>query len=185
MPRTVIIIRHAMPVVSADRPAADWPLSAAGRRAAAELAPELPDDAVWAASTERKAVETVSVAAGVDHDRLRRDRRFDEVRRPGEPFDDDVRDRRRAWIEGRTDERHRGWESVSRAARRFDAAVAELTVDGSTIVIGSHGMVITAWLISRGVVPAGERAGAFWAGLRFPDLLEISIDDGGRVRRRR
>ncbi|SDR91447.1 histidine phosphatase family protein [Microlunatus soli] len=174
-PRTVILIRHAAPVASGDVAPSEWPLSDAGCRAAEALIGRIPLGAVLASSAERKAVRTLSIAAGVDAAELIIDSRFGEVLRPGEPFDDAVADRRRAWIEGRPDERHLGWESRSEAAARFAAGLE--AIDGDQVVVASHGMIITSWLMAIGVVPAAS-AGDYWAALRFPELIEVPPIDG-------
>ncbi|GAB3742358.1 histidine phosphatase family protein [Microlunatus parietis] len=91
-----------------------------------------------------------------------------EVVRPGEPFDDDHRARRLAWVIGRPDGRHRGWETPEQAAARFQAGLDDLPGE---VVVATHGMVLTAWLVARGVVAAGTEAGSFWTGLAFPDVV--------------
>ena len=54
----------------------------------------------------------------------------------------------------------------------------------SALVIGSHGMVLTAWLVhARGAV-AQHEAGAFWAALAFPGMVpEYSEDERRRMPR--
>src|SRR4051794_19483559 len=69
-----------------------------------------------------------------------------------------------------------GWETPLEAAARFDAAVMDHATEDSPLVIGSHGMVLTAWLVhARGAV-ARHAAGEFWDALAFPDVVEV---DGG------
>jgi broad specificity phosphatase PhoE len=176
----VVLIRHAMPMVTAPGPPSEWPLSPAGRAASAVLGERLPQGAVWLSSTERKAVETLALARSGGGVATVRDERFGEVARPGEPFDDDVRDRRRAWVEGRLDERHHGWETLEQAAERFQAAVASYA-SGQPLVISTHGMVLTAWLISVGYVAAGGPGGELWSRLAFPDIIELSLPNTPRA----
>ncbi|MFC7620421.1 histidine phosphatase family protein [Microlunatus sp. GCM10028923] len=168
MPNRVMLVRHAAPVSQAGLDPGAWPLSPAGRRAAAELRSRIPADATLAASTETKAIETLCLAAGRTADELHLDHRFGEVVRPGEPFDDDHRSRRLAWVIGRPDGRHRSWETPEQAAARFQAGLDDLHGD---VVVATHGMVLTAWLVARGVVAAGAAAGSFWTGLAFPDVI--------------
>ena len=79
-----------------------------------------------------------------------------------------------AWVEGRLDGRHEGWESPEVAAARFhDGVLAHAT--GGPLVIGTHGMVLTAWLVSIGRLAPGPAAGEFWSGLRFPDVVAASV----------
>lgn len=171
MPRTAIIIRHAAPEARPDQGPATWPLSPAGREAAAELKSVIPQGAMLASSDEVKAIETVSLAAAVDRAELRVDDHFGEVRRPGEPFDNDHRSRRRAWVEGRPDGRHTSWETPEQAGLRFQRGLDEL--DDGTVVVGTHGMVLTAWLVAAGHLEAGPAAGAFWEDLAFPDVVSV------------
>jgi broad specificity phosphatase PhoE len=170
----VVLVRHAEPEASPTTASHRWPLSRAGRSAALELRDRLPARDVWLASTEVKAVETLTRArthAGIV---IRQDTRFDEVSRT-EAFDDDFRARRRAWVEGHLDQRHEGWETPREAAARFDAAVREQSALGSPLVIASHGMVLTAWLThARGAV-APAVAGAFWSALALPDVIEVDL----------
>lgn len=65
------------------------PLCTDGVAAAAALGESLPANAVWASSTERKAFETLCAALGDRRAVITEDSHFDEVRRDGEPFDDD------------------------------------------------------------------------------------------------
>ena len=104
-----------------------------------------------------------------------RDERLNQVKRD-EPFDDDFRSRRRAWVEGRLDARHTGWETPKEAAIRFDEAVRAHAGMHDRLVICSHGMVITAWLVDHRWVQAGPEAGAFWAALAMPDVVEVDLD---------
>lgn len=118
-------------------------------------------------------METVCLAAAAERSAIHIDDRFGEVRRPGEPFDDNHRERRRAWIEGRPDVRHELWETPEQAAARFREGLDR--IDADVIVVGTHGMVLTAWLIALGRVGSGDRAGEFWSNLRCPDLLTLEI----------
>jgi broad specificity phosphatase PhoE len=172
----ITLVRHAEPDVTPSTDPALWPLSAAGRLGAERLRPRLPlGTAVWVASTEVKAYQTLECLAGDDQREILRDERLDEVRRH-EPFDDDFRSRRRAWVEGRLDDRHEGWEPPRAAAARFEEAVRAHGGPGASLVIGSHGMVITAWLVHRRRVRPGSEAAAFWESLAFPDLVELELD---------
>ncbi|WP_203138400.1 histidine phosphatase family protein [Microbacterium sp. JZ31] len=167
--RRILLVRHAMPAADAATPPREWPLSGDGHARAVQLRHRIPDEATLLCSDERKAIETLESATGrapvIDA-------RFGEVRRPGEPFDDQATARRRAWVEGRLDERHIGWESPLRAAARLDEAVRAHAGDP---VIGTHGMILSAWLVSRGILTRGAEAGLFWASLGFPDLVDVRI----------
>ncbi len=43
------------------------------------------------------------------------------------------------------------------------------------MAIATHGMVMTVWLLARGLIGPDE-AGGFWADLRFPDCLALPGD---------
>jgi broad specificity phosphatase PhoE len=108
------------------------------------------------------------------------DARFCEVARPGEPFDDDVLDRRRAWVEGRLDRRHDDWELPGEAAERFHRGV--MNYDRSDpIVIATHGMVLTAWLVAIGEVSSGRPAGGFWRSMTLPLVITLSFDRSAQL----
>lgn len=146
----VRFVRHAMPLVDAQRAPADWDLTREGEAEAA--APRLrlrrltPDaSAVIVSSPERKAVQTVALATERPTDSIRTDAGFREIDRH-ETVSEDFRDARRAWIAGELDARHSNWESPQHAADRMDAALR--SANAQTVIVGTHGMVLTAWLIS-------------------------------------
>lgn len=174
MSRRVILLRHAAPDVHRDQQPSKWPLSAAGRSAAVGIGGFLPKEPALASSPEVKAVQTLAAAACVDPVAIQVDVRFGEVARPGEPFDDDHRSRRLAWVTGRLDERHATWEQPEEAAVRFQAGLD--AVEGGIVVVASHGMVIASWLRTVGYVGPGEDVGRLWSNLRFPDLLDLQVD---------
>lgn len=163
------LVRHAMPQVRTDLAPDAWALSAEGARAARELRGALPSDATVVSSPERKAIETVRLATARDPMVCAQ---FAEVDRPGEPFDGDPRPRQRAWVQGWLDERHQGWESPGAAAARFAAGIATAPAVPH-LVVGTHGMVLTAWLVSIGRLPAGVVAGDWWGQLTLPAVVRV------------
>lgn len=175
---TLVLVRHAEPEVSPLDDPRSWPLSTTGREAASQLHDRLPDAGRWFSSTERKAYETLLYAGGSSV-RVDQDPRFDEVGRD-EPFDSEFKTRRRAWVEGHLDERHAGWESPQEAAERFDLALREYANATEALVVATHGMVLTAWLV-HGLRSLSElEAGSFWEQMRFPDVVRVD----GRLARR-
>lgn len=159
----LILVRHAMPDHRPDVDSSDWHLTADGTRAARLLCARLPTGALVVASTETKAIETVSPAGNVINDR-----RFDEVGRD-EQYDDDFRAARLAYVEGAD---HDGWEPRQDVVRRFSTAVDEYSAMGDPVVIGTHGMTMTLWLTATiGLTDPG----AFWAALGFPDALVVDL----------
>jgi 2,3-bisphosphoglycerate-dependent phosphoglycerate mutase len=162
---TLILIRHAHPVISPTSPPSQWPLSPAGRAAAAALS--FPSDAYLVASTEPKAIQTLAPSGPVVQDE-----RFGEVRREGEPFGGNFHELRLAYVSG-TD--HPLWEPRTDAVRRFDAALTDhfVRAAGRPLVVGSHGMVLTLWLTARIGL---DSPGAFWSALRLPDVFAVDLD---------
>ncbi len=161
--RSLWLVRHAMPGHGPEVPAAEWGLSEQGRRDAESIRTLLPAGALLVSSTEPKARQTLEPAGDV-----RTDARFNEVRRD-EAYSADFKTGRLAYVNGSD---HAGWETRAAVAARFDAAVRHwLGFAGPRpLVIASHGMAMTVWLSATVNV---ADPGGFWAGLRFPDVLEV------------
>lgn len=168
----LLLVRHAMPLATEAAPSDSWALTAEAQTAARQMRARLPADAFLAASCERKAWETVG-GTGAD---VECDVRFNEITRPVEPWGGDFLRLRRLYIEG---VRHPGWEPHEDAAARFHAGVVAVQdrCRDRPIVIGTHGMVLTNWLVSIGAVSITDAA-AFWSDLRFPDCIEVDTVDG-------
>lgn len=156
-----------MPLATEAAPSGEWALSAEGQMAARQLRARFPVGSHLIASYERKAWETIG---GRNAD-VERDHRFDEIARTDEPWGGDFLRLRRLYVEG---ERHPGWESHQDAAGRFQAGVVAMQdrYGDRPMVIGTHGMVLTNWLVSIGAVGTADAAG-FWSNLGFPDCLEV------------
>lgn len=170
---SLIFVRHAMPLVDPSLPAREWPLSDEGRLAARRLDLTVPAEARVLASTEAKAIQTVSLVTDTPRDRVLTDSGFDEVRRE-EPIDEGYADRRAAWVRGEPDDRHSGWETFEEVGERMDSAVRRH--HSPAMVIGVHGMALTAWLVRAGLVNPGPAAVDFWASLEFPEIVEVTRD---------
>jgi len=161
----LILVRHAMPDIDAQKPPHQWSLSQEGRAAARLLAGALPPDAYLVASTEPKARQTLEpIGEPVP------DRRFDEISRI-EPWEGEFRQLRRQYVDGAD---HPDWEPRSDVAERFGAAVDEHRDEARDrpLVIATHGMAMTVWLTARIGLPD---PGAFWADLRFPDAHVVDL----------
>lgn len=160
------LVRHAMPNHRPDVPSTEWELGDDGERGAHSLVPRL-RGCVLVASTEVKARQTLEPSGAVATDP-----RFCEVHRD-EPYDVDFRDRRRGYLA----RLHQpGWEPPAQVAARFESGVRHWTgiAAGRDLAIGTHGMAMTLWLASHGLVEAV----GFWEGLRFPDVIEVPDDRG-------
>lgn len=181
------LVRHAPPAATPDAPAPSWPLTPEGRALAAALVPALPADALLFSSPEPKAWQTLepAAAAGPVPRLVVHDPRFGEVRRPPDTWAGGWRAERQAYVAGTP---HPGWEPQADVAARFDAGVAAALAaaaeapagaDGSGpgVVVASHGMAITCWLVARGLVAAADAA-EFWSTLRQPDLLAVDLGAG-------
>jgi len=169
----LVLVRHAMPVIDPETPAELWHLGPEGRAAARAMAPLIVGSAAhFVSSTEPKALETLREIA--PHAPIETDDRFAEVRRPRAWTDGDTyRAAARAYIEAGPPAD--GWEPRDEVIARFDAAVARhaaaAAASGATLVIGTHGLVLTRWLASR--VELRPSPADFWASLRFPDMIEL------------
>ncbi len=157
------LVRHAMPAHGPGTPAAEWDLSEQGRRDAETIRDLFPATALLVSSTEPKARQTLESAGDV-----RTDARFSEVRRD-EAYSEDFQTARRSYVSGAD---QAGWETLAAVAARFDAGVRHWRAVAGTrpLVIASHGMAMTVWLSATMNV---ADPGGFWAGLRFPDVLEV------------
>ncbi|GGD43742.1 hypothetical protein GCM10010915_26050 [Microbacterium faecale] len=167
--RTITLVRHTMPEVDAATDPSRWRLTTAGRAAALGRALSSRGTCSILASDEVKAAQTVALMTGHDVADVIVDPDFGEARRK-EAVDEGFRERRDAWIRGETDDRHHGWESFSKAGARFDAAVERHEGD---LIIGTHGMVLTAWLVRIGIVSPGNAASAYWRALGLPEVITI------------
>jgi broad specificity phosphatase PhoE len=168
----LILVRHAMPAHGPDTPARDWSLAPEGREAARELCSRLPTGARLVASSEPKAIATLSPAG-----RVVEDPRFDEISRV-EAYDGDFRGRRLAYVEGAD---LADWEARGEVVERFRAGVADqlAAAGGQPLVIATHGMAMTLWLTATIGL---DEPGAFWAELRFPDAQVVDLAAGTVVR---
>ena len=165
----LILVRHAMPALGPETPAHAWELSDAGHAAARQLAGSLPARPYLVASAEPKARQTLEAAGQVVCDE-----RFNEIRRPEEPWEGDHRQVRRAYVGGVD---HPGWEPRAQVAERFDGAVDEhlgIAWD-RPLVVATHGMAMTVWLAARIGLPD---PGGHWAGLRLSDAHRVDLASG-------
>lgn len=147
-----------------------WVLTADGVEAAKALS--LPAGAHVVSSPELKSLQTVALATGSAEDAVLVDAGFREVDRV-ETVRDGYRTARRAWVSGVLDDRHEGWESPESAAHRVSNALRRY--DAPHLVVGTHGMVLTAWLVATGVVEPGEPAVEFWERLSFPAIVTVGV----------
>lgn len=160
-----------MPRVDAATAPDTWEVSPTG--VAAATARRVPaGGARIVSSPERKARQTTALMTGRREDAVATDARFREVDRV-ERVHDDFHAARAAWIVGDLDSRHEGWETPDAAAQRFHEGLTAHPADH--LIVGTHGMVLTAWLVAHGQVARGDTAVAFWDALEFPAVFEVPI----------
>ena len=141
----MLLVRHAETVIDPSQPARTWPLSDAGRRAAARLV--LPAGPALC-STEPKAIDTAALA-GLD---ARADARLCEVERP---WSDDYESLVVRYLAG---DDVPGWEPRADALARLHEALDRF--DGVAV---THGLAIA--------LVAGLSFEE-WCALPFPAVVE-------------
>jgi 2,3-bisphosphoglycerate-dependent phosphoglycerate mutase len=175
-PATLILVKHAQPDMSANVPAARWPLSAAGRAACEGLARAL---AEWApetliASEEPKAAETARLVAARLGVPWRTAPCLHEHDRTGAPFFADEVDFR-ASVRAlflRPDELVYGRETANEALARFSAALdaALAPYAGRSVAVVAHGTV-NALYVARLWSMDGHAGYKLWRRLGMPSLI--------------
>ena len=174
---SLILVKHAMPVIVPDAPPPTWLLSDEGRVASARLATELApyQPVAVVTSVEPKAVETgVVVAAGLG---LRSETAsgLHEHERERMPFDGTEQFHQRVQqFFAEPGAVVYGTETADDAHSRFKRAVRDVlaTHPSGTLVIVAHGTVISL-LVARanGLAPF-----PFWLGLELPSFVVIDRD---------
>jgi broad specificity phosphatase PhoE len=172
-----VLVRHSVPDIRRDIPAAEWRLSDTGKRRAREFARLLDPGTARTihSSEEPKAVETArALAAEWDCD-VSTAAGFHEHERPAaqmltrDAFEARVRD-----LFARPAERVFGAETADQARRRFTMALMRAVAASSTdIIVVSHGTVITLFVAEA----AGVEPFAFWKKLEMPSAVEMSLPD--------
>lgn len=162
---TLVLVRHAMPLVSSDRSSQAWPLSEGGRTDAEALAGQLdlPAGTPVVSSDELKARQTAEALSN----EILVDPRLGEASRPW--VDGDYESIARRWLEGKNLE---GWESRSDVVGRMTEAAYEASARaGSEVFLVSHGLAISVLVAELADVDPVE----FWSQLRFPDYVAIDL----------
>ena len=161
----IILVRHAMPKLEPGVDPARWTLSDDGVAAAQALGHLLPVGAVLVSSDEPKAHATLT--AMVSGRPVTLDPRLREVARPIEPFDDEFRAARLAYVGGHPPD---GWEHPAEVTARIGRAIIDHRIAGRPLILAGHGMAFTTWLSAHRLI---EDPPAFWSDLRFPDLVLV------------
>ncbi|HUG08053.1 MAG TPA: histidine phosphatase family protein [Acidimicrobiia bacterium] len=162
---SLVLVRHALPVVDRDSAPQDWPLSDQCRSDAQALARllDLPADTHVVSSDEVKAKQTAEAFSN----EIVIDRRLREVGRPW--VEGDYESVARRWLEG---ERVDGWESRSDVVGRMTEAVEEAIARfGSGVCLVSHGLAISVLVAGLADVDPVE----IWSQLRFPGYVAVDL----------
>ncbi len=150
-------VRHAAVEVLLDRPASTWQLTAAGKRAAGELAVQLAPVPRVLSSPEPKASATAEPLARLSGFEVELDDRLREVERATNlPDYESHRAAVGAYLAGAPVE---GWEPRPEALQRFREAIDE--VDEAAVV--THATVLSLFLgydLAR------------WEQIELPDVIE-------------
>jgi broad specificity phosphatase PhoE len=175
--RSLILIRHSVPHIRRDVPAAEWRLSEDGVARARDLARSLPapDATRVFTSVEPKAKETARLLAeewGMTCEAipgLHEHERPEAQLMTREAFELKVRE-----LFARPSEKVFGSESADRARRRFTMAVMKLVAStpGDVIVV-AHGTVITLFVAEA----AGVQPFDFWRKLDMPSLTRLTLPE--------
>ena len=177
-----MLVRHAMPEVSRDQPAREWPLSDAGRTSCAVLAERLRahEPAIVISSLEPKARETGRLVADALDVLWHTAEDLHEHARPDEPwlgsadFDDRVRQ-----FFAQPRERVFGSETAAEATERFGRAVDGLLKlhRGESLAVVAHGTVISLYLQARCQLDGF----ATWQALGLPSFIALDRANLGIV----
>jgi broad specificity phosphatase PhoE len=173
--RRLVLIRHSVPDIRRDVPAAEWKLSGAGAARAEAFARQLdPGSAKTVfASQEPKAIETAERLAAPWELVVEAVAGLHEHERPAAQFmaRDQFEDRVRQMF-ARPRERVFGTETADDARRRFTLALMRLVARSSDDVIAvSHGTVMTLFVAEA----AGVEPFAFWKSLEMPCAVTLTI----------
>jgi broad specificity phosphatase PhoE len=172
--RTLVLVRHAAPLVDPALPAARWPLSDSGRAACGPLAAALVQVAPRriVTSDEPKAIETGQLLGRALGAEVTLGTGLHEHDRTGVPVLAPA-----AWQDAMAgffalpDQRVLGRESATEAADRFAAAVARVLAEVPTgnLAIVAHGTVMSLFVARHG----GGDAHAVWRRLAMPCALVL------------
>lgn len=177
--RRLVLVKHALPVVSASAASADWVLSAEGVRQCGPLADALATylPATLSSSAEAKAERTARLVG----ERLGLAPRvvpgLQEHDRRGTPLvGQDEFEAAVARLFARPAELVYGNESAADALARFATAVDGLfqqTGEADNLIVVAHGTVIALYVASRTGTPAFD----LWRRLQCPSFVALTVPD--------
>jgi 2,3-bisphosphoglycerate-dependent phosphoglycerate mutase len=176
----LVLIKHAMPVLSATMPSNEWVLSDEGKEKSRRLTDYLKDYRMTNiyCSTEPKAIETASIAGDMlekeviiaeqihEHERTSNRKIF-----PIAEFHEKMKQ-----FFQYPDVLIFGDETASIAKQRYLKAVQSILKteqDGNDIVIISHGTVMTLFASHYNEINQFD----LWDSLGLPSIIELSLED--------
>lgn len=179
--RRLVLVRHSIPEIEPDQPRRLWHLSNEGRRRAEELAHAMvrfrPERVLT--SPEARARETASLLAATARagtpvvvDDLREHDDGDAPFTNEKEFQALVSD-----FFQRSTARVFGPESADEAYVRFAAAIAAASEvapeDGRSLVVVTHGRIMSSFVARTNDVPAFD----FWKSLRMPSYVVLALPE--------
>ena len=175
--RNLILVRHSLPDIKRDVPAAQWRLSEAGKTRAAAFARQLDPGSARTifTSEEPKAVETGHALATVWDLPVEPVHGLQEHARPAaqmlsrDQFEDRIRQ-----MFARRNELVFGTETAEQARRRFTLALMRLVARSSDdVIVVSHGTVMTLFVTEA----TGTEPFAFWKRLDMPCAVTLELPE--------
>jgi broad specificity phosphatase PhoE len=176
MTKHLILVKHSVPEIEADRPANTWHLSEVGRIRAERLAQQLKAFApeVIVSSSEPKAKETAEILVSQLQLGLRIIPELHEHDRSNVPYlsHDHFQAAIREFFQ-RPDELVFGSETANEAYSRFYRAMHSILNEhrNQTVVVVTHGTVISLF-VSR---LTGSSDLELWNKLRLPSLIALDL----------
>jgi broad specificity phosphatase PhoE len=175
--RRLILVRHSVPEIKREVPAAAWQLSAEGTARAAAFARHLDAGSATTvfASEEPKALETARALGGAWALPVEAVPGLQEHERPAAQFlSRDAFEERIRQMFARPRELVFGTETAEQARRRFTVALMRLVARSSDDVIAvSHGTVMTLFVAQA----AGVEPFAFWKSLDMPSAVTLELPE--------
>ena len=174
--RKLVLVRHSLPEIAADEPAAQWRLSDAGRSLCGSLSDRLQayEPLLIVSSAEPKAVETAEIVArrlGVDSEATpglhEHDRSGSTDFLSKERFEQTV-----AELFDRPDELVMGRETAAQARDRFVGAVQDV-IEGrlnESVAIVAHGTVMSLFVANY----TDQDPFELWRRLGLPSFVVLS-----------
>jgi broad specificity phosphatase PhoE len=168
---SIVLVRHAEPLITEGTPPARWRLTDQGRADARVLGDRLgapsATTVVWT-SPERKARETAEHAFPASTSRIREE--LCEVKKPWFASADQHEQAVSAYLRG---ERVQGWEHRQDVMARLGPLRSDIR-SGERLLVVSHGLLLTTWLDHECGL---SDPFSFWSALEMPDAWELDLEE--------